>query len=145
MLSCSEKRTNSTESSLPDTPSVALGGAVALGAPAGIRTRDLRLRRPLLYPAELQAQVREFRRVIIADLPYFVNALQKLFQLFPQHFLYFLPLPHGQGSFLPTETSFTKVWEDRYSFVISCLRSTLRRSSYSGRPYSQPAFAASML
>ena len=26
-----------------------------IGAPAGIRTRDLRLRRPLLYPAELQA------------------------------------------------------------------------------------------
>ena len=31
-------------------------GVVQLGAPAGIRTRDLRLRRPLLYPAELQAQ-----------------------------------------------------------------------------------------
>ena len=31
-------------------------GVVLLGAPAGIRTRDLRLRRPLLYPAELQAQ-----------------------------------------------------------------------------------------
>ena len=30
-------------------------GAVQLGAPAGIRTRDLRLRRPLLYPTELQA------------------------------------------------------------------------------------------
>ena len=29
-----------------------------IGAPAGIRTRGLRLRRPLLYPAELQAHNR---------------------------------------------------------------------------------------
>ena len=31
-----------------------------LGAPAGIRTLDLRLRRPLLYPAELQALIYPF-------------------------------------------------------------------------------------
>ena len=30
------------------------------GAPAGIRTLDLRLRRPLLYPAELQALIYPF-------------------------------------------------------------------------------------
>ena len=31
--------------------------AVALGAPCRIRTRGLRLRRPLLYPAELRARI----------------------------------------------------------------------------------------
>src|SRR5213079_44817 len=33
------------------------GGVVAIHAPAAIRTRDLRLRRPTLYPAELLARV----------------------------------------------------------------------------------------
>ncbi len=32
-------------------------GCVCNGAPGGIRTHDLRLRRPLLYPTELQARV----------------------------------------------------------------------------------------
>jgi hypothetical protein len=32
-----------------------------IGAPEGIRTPDLRLRRPLLYPAELLAQVQRAR------------------------------------------------------------------------------------
>ena len=28
---------------------------------------------------------------------------QAIFLVRPQHFLYFLPLPHGQGAFLPIE------------------------------------------
>ena len=28
---------------------------------------------------------------------------QAIFLARPQHFLYFLPLPHGQGAFLPIE------------------------------------------
>ena len=38
---------------------------------------------------------------------------------FPQHFLYFLPLPHGQGSFLPTVFSLTTVLVFLYDFSIS--------------------------
>ena len=38
---------------------------------------------------------------------------------FPQHFLYFLPLPQGQGSFLPTVGSATYIFEARYCCKIS--------------------------
>ena len=34
-----------------------------IGAPAGIRTRDLRLRRPLLYPAELWVQMERVKGI----------------------------------------------------------------------------------
>lgn len=41
------------------------------------------------------------------------SLLFRLYRFFPQHFLYFLPLPHGHGSFLPIFGSFTTVLERR--------------------------------
>ena len=41
----------------------------------------------------------------------------------PQHFLYFFPLPHGQGSFLPTFFSLRTVPEFFCSLYNSLLRS----------------------
>ena len=44
-----------------------------------------------------------YRRIAVPN-SYFnrrIRFCQSLFY-FPQHFLYFLPLPHGHGSFLPT-------------------------------------------
>ena len=37
----------------------------------------------------------------------------------PQQFLYFFPLPQGQGSFLPTVFSFTNVFSLWNAFVIA--------------------------
>ena len=50
----------------------------------------------------------------------------------PQHFLYFLPLPHGQSSFLPVVSSFltvlllasSSILDDKWSTSITCFLST---------------------
>ncbi len=48
----------------------------------------------------------------------------------PQHFLYFLPLPQGQGSFLPGFFSTRTVFERLNSFTISILFSSVSTPSH---------------
>ena len=44
------------------------------GAPGAIRTPDLRIRSPLLYPAELQAHVKlKFKKRLNIKIPYIVQ------------------------------------------------------------------------
>ena len=63
-------------------------------------------------------RIQEFQSHILtrigAPVNFFYQILGKFFYLFfPQQFLYFLPLPQGQGSLRPTWTVFTKILEAR--------------------------------
>ena len=78
-----------------------------IGAPEGIRTPDPRLRRPLLYPAELQAHSPRSsvevgsRRTIPADRHKFYHELGPLSTLFHK---FFVPLRDTE----PTPSSFSR-------------------------------------
>jgi hypothetical protein len=58
-----------TEADFSRTPLNAPSMALGFCAPVGIRTRNLRLRRPLLYPVELQALALGASFVTLSELP----------------------------------------------------------------------------
>ena len=63
----------------------------------------------------------------------------KSYLFLPQHFLYFLPLPQGHGSFGYTRSSFTIVVEDFCSLYKAFLVSSSKIASHSSKPYNQSA------
>lgn len=63
----------------------------------------------------------------------------------PQHCLYFLPLPHGHGSFLPTFLSLITVPDIFCSLYNSDLLSFVSNVSQAGNSYNQSALAATIL
>ena len=61
-------------------------------------------------------RIQEFQSHILTRIGAPVNIfLEKMlsYLFLPQQFLYFLPLPQGQGSFRPTWTVFTKILDAR--------------------------------
>ncbi len=76
-----------------------------------------------------------YRRIAVPN-SYFnrrIGICQSLFRYLPQHFLYFLPLPQGHGSFRPTVGGATKTFSARYCFVSSLRCSSVRTPAHSGR------------
>ena len=74
-------------------------GAGRFGDPARIRTWDLRLRRPLLYPAELQDRlIRRYKNIKISPakkaLPQKMKLLKDLFGFVSDFCTIVLHLPH---------------------------------------------------
>lgn len=63
----------------------------------------------------------------------------------PQQFLYFLPLPHGHGSFLPTLSSLTTILDLLKSLVIAFLVSGDNIPSHPCNSYNQWASAPNIL
>ena len=63
---------------------------------------------------------------------------------FPQQNLYFLPLPHGHGSFLPTFLSLITVPDIFCSLYNSDLLSFVSNVSQAGNSYNQSALAATI-
>src|SRR5699024_8784213 len=73
------------------------------------------------------------------------HAKRDVYYLFlPQQYLYFLPLPHGHGSFRPIFGPFTTVPDFFCSLYNSFLFSSEKILFHWGSSYSQSAFASTM-